>query len=533
LDAVVSEAPESLAADDGEGAVPLRFHRSVLTNYGNMLVLLLVVLFTTPLLTHGLGPERYGIWALVGSIIPYLEILELGFAATTIVMLARHMASGDSTSAQALVNTSLVVLIVPGFLCFGLACGVAFLLPHVVHITPSQVPAARILVLLLGFDMAVSIPGDTFGGGLIAMQRWDLLNATLAAVTLCQALGWFIVIRHGGGLVALGLVTVGVSLIGQLARFVLFRRLLPELKISPKSFDRHLVRSFARLSGWFSLTQMVLLAVQAVDVVIVGAVVGVTEAGIYAVGLRLSTLASNAVTPITGVFAPAAGHTIGRGDAGKLSSMVVAGNRVAVGVAVPVALTTAVLARPALRAWVGPLYLQAAMVVVLLSAAVVVQSTTATSRSVFIGAAEPKIPTLIALGGLVIHVALAIFLGQRYGIDGVASGVLIASFLTDGVAMMLLTSRRYGVKVPSYLAFLARAHLLPAAAAVAVGLYLATGPLWHFVQTHARVVGVLAVIVAGLVILAVYFPIYTFTGLSPLERKSAFGRVRAAVRRKA
>jgi O-antigen/teichoic acid export membrane protein len=211
----------------------------------------------------------------------------------------------------------------------------------------------------------------------------------------------------------------------------------------------------------------------------------------------------------------------------------VAGNRVAVGVAVPVALTTAVLARPALRAWVGPLYLQAAMVVVLLSAAVVVQSTTATSRSVFIGAAEPKIPTLIALGGLVIHVALAIFLGQRYGIDGVASGVLIASFLTDGVAMMLLTSRRYGVKVPSYLAFLARAHLLPAAAAVAVGLYLATGPLWHFVQTHARVVGVLAVIVAGLVILAVYFPIYTFTGLSPLERKSAFGRVRAAVRRKA
>jgi O-antigen/teichoic acid export membrane protein len=313
---------------------------------------------------------------------------------------------------------------------------------------------------------------------------------------------------------------------------VIFRKLLPDLRINPKSFDRQLVRTFARLSGWFSALQIVLLALDAIDVVIVGAVVGVAEAGIYAVGLRLSTLASNAITPVTGVFAPASAHTIGRGDAGKLSSMVMTGNRVAVGVAVPVALATAVLARPALRSWVGPLYLEAAVVVVLLSVAVVVQSTTATSRAVFIGAAEPRVPTLFGMAGLVIHVILAIVLGRRYGIDGVAWAVLIASFLFDGVAMMLLTSRRYGVKVPSYLALLVRAHLLPAICSAAVGLYLAHGPLWHFVQTHARPLGVLAVIVTGLVMLAVYLPIYAFTGLSPLEREEAIGRVRAVARRR-
>jgi peptidoglycan biosynthesis protein MviN/MurJ (putative lipid II flippase) len=181
---------------------------------------------------------------------------------------------------------------------------------------------------------------------------------------------------------------------------------------------------------------------------------------------------------------------------------------------------------------VGPFYLHAATVVVLLSAAVIVQSTTATSRSVLFGAAEPKVPTLIALGGLAIHVALAVVLGLRYGINGVASGVFIASLLTDGMAMMLLTSRRYGVKVPSYLAFLVRAHLLPAAAAAAVGLYLASGPLWHFVQTHARVVSVLMVMVSGLVMLAVYFPIYAFTGLSSSEREAIIGRVRVVLHRR-
>lgn len=60
-----------------------------------------------------------------------------------------------------------------------------------------------------------------------------------------------------------------------------------------------------------------------------------------------------------------------------------------------------------------------------------------------------------------------------------------------------------------------------------VGLYLAHGPLWNFVNTHARVIGVLMVIVGGLVMLAVYFPIYAFTGLTPPERATAVNKVRA------
>jgi O-antigen/teichoic acid export membrane protein len=527
----VSDALEPLPDSDG-GSVPLGFKRNVLTNYGNAIVLMVVALFTTPLLTHGLGPERYGIWAMVGSIIPYLEILELGFASTTIVMLARHMASGDSKSAQAILNTSLFLLIVPGLVCFGLACGIAVILPHVVSIPPSQVPAARTLVILLGIDMAFSIPSDTFGGGLIALQRWDLLNVTLVAVILGQALSWFIVIRLGGGLIALGLVTVGVSLVGQVARFVIFRRLLPDLKITAKSFDRHLVRSFAGLSGWFSVSQLTLLALDTIDVVIVGAIEGVAKAGIYAVGLRLSTLASNAVTPVTGLFAPASAHTIGRGDGDKLSSMVVTGNRVATSIAIPAALVTAVLARPALRSWVGPLYLEAAVVVVLLSASVVVQSSAATSRSVLFGAAEPRLPTVFGVAGLIVHVALAVVLGRRYGIDGVASAVLIASILFDGIAMMFLTSRRYGVKIPAYLALLVRAHILPIMCSGAVGLYLTLGPLWNFVQTHPRPVSVLAVIASGLVMLAIYFSIYAYTGLSASERQGVVGRIRALRRRR-
>src|SRR5258707_1184327 len=84
-----------------------------------------------------------------------------------------------------------------------------------------------------GVDMAVSIPMDTFGCGLVALQRYDLLNATLIVVAICQAVAWTIVLGSGGGLLALGIVTVVISLVGQASRYVLLRRLVPSFSLSP------------------------------------------------------------------------------------------------------------------------------------------------------------------------------------------------------------------------------------------------------------------------------------------------------------
>jgi membrane protein EpsK len=349
-------------------------------------------------------------------------------------------------------------------------------------------------------------------------------------VVLLQGLCWFVVIRLGGGLVALGIVTVAVSLLGQLVRFFMFRRLLPHVRLTLKGFDRKLLRSFAGLSGWFSFGQVLSLAVSTMDVVIVGAVVGVVEAGIFAVGQRLAMLAGNTVSPVTDVFAPASAQMVGRGDVDKIRSLVLVGNRVAMGVAVPAALVSAVLARPALRAWVGPLYVQATWVVVLLSATVVVRASTQSTSSALFGEAAPKVPTLFGAASFVVHLTLAVVLGRDYGMVGVAWAVFISAFLFNGVAMSFISSRRYQLTVPGYLALLARAHLLPVICGGAIGLYLAQGPLWHFVLTHGRAAGITAVILAGVAVLAVYFAIYLFTGVSAPERTAGAKRVRSRLR---
>ena len=83
------------------------------------------------------------------------------------------------TCAEAILNTSLFLLIVPGLVCLGLACVVAVVLPNVVHIAPEQISSARILVIVLGIDMAFSIPLDMFGGGLIVRAALGFVDVGL------------------------------------------------------------------------------------------------------------------------------------------------------------------------------------------------------------------------------------------------------------------------------------------------------------------------------------------------------------------
>jgi O-antigen/teichoic acid export membrane protein len=228
--------------------------RNVGTNYLVQITLVLVGFLTTPLLTHELGIVRFGVWALIGSLIPYLELLELGFANATIAFVTKHLELNDDEKVHATLNTSFLILSILGLIAFLIVIVATVFLPDLVTSIPKDlVNQARVLLLLLAFDMAVSIPMDTFGGALCALQRFDLLNFSQIAVTTLQGVGWVVVLALHGGLIALGIVTVAISLVGQFVRKAMLQHLLPSFRLSLRKFDRGMIRSFTVTSGWYSL----------------------------------------------------------------------------------------------------------------------------------------------------------------------------------------------------------------------------------------------------------------------------------------
>ena len=227
--------------------------RNVTTNYLVSASIVLAGFITTPILTHQLGILRYGVWALIGSLIPFLEILELGFASATVAFVSRHLELEDNDLVESTLNTSFLCLSVLGVLAFAGVVVFAIFLPDLITSIPkSLVGQGQFLLLLLAFDMAVSIPMDTFGGALVALQRFDLLNYSLIAVVVAQAIGWVVVLWLHGGLIALGIVTVADQPGRPGARaWSSCTGSCPWFHLSFRRFDRSIVRSSPSASGLY------------------------------------------------------------------------------------------------------------------------------------------------------------------------------------------------------------------------------------------------------------------------------------------
>jgi O-antigen/teichoic acid export membrane protein len=479
----------------GDAALPSRFARNTLSIYLHSATSLVVALVTTPILVHHLGVTEFGIWVLAGSVLLYLELFEFGFGTATVAYVARFAATGDHERVKRAIATSMWMLTGPGVAVAVAAVAFAALLPSVVDLPADLVTPARVLLLLLALDLAVSMPGDTFGGTLAAFQRYDLLNFTLAAVLAAQAIAWIIVIVAGGGLVALGVVTVLLSLAGQLTRFLLARRLVPALSLSPRMVDRSLARPYAGLSFWFALSSIAETVVRRVDAVVVGVVVSVPAVGVYAVGQKLSQLAQRFIAPATLTFFPYAAELAARGNSGGLRRSLMHSVRISLFVAGPVGLGTAVLAGPALEAWVGEGFGQARLVVVYLATATAVAAMGAAAVVVVNGMGLPRVPALIYTCEAVLNLALSIVLGRETGLKGVALATLIASAATTFTAMLPYACRLVGVSYARLLWEALWDHVPAAGAALLVAWVLsgfARGGLVQVVAAGIAVVGVYA-----------------------------------------
>jgi O-antigen/teichoic acid export membrane protein len=496
---------------------PVRYRRNVVSAYATTTVLAIVGLVTTPLLARELGREGYGIWVLVASFALYLELLEFGFGKATPKFVAEYAARGDDRGLRATVATSFWILACFGAVAVVVGAAIAALFPSLFGVSGELAAASQILIVLILLDLAISIPVDTFGGVLVGLQRFYLINATLIVVAIAQAVAWTIVLLSGGGLVELGIVTVALSLSGQLARYLLARRHVQGVSIAPALIDRALARRFTGISVWFFVLDLSKVALIRLDTVVVGLAVGVGAAGVYAVGQRLTLALEQLVEPITKAFFPHSSALAAGEDHEGLRRSLVVGTRLSLAIATPLALALGFLAGPLLDVWLGDGFDEAATVVVLLATSVTLTSLTRTGLLMLQGAGHVRVPALIMGGEALLNLTLSIILARSMGLAGVALGSLIAAVGANLGCFYPYMCRQFGVPIRSLSAELARAHLPALLAGLATG--------GAIVWLGPSGVGTLA---GALAIAAAYLAVFWFTGMTADERGQAVAQARRA-----
>lgn len=502
-----------VAVDDTlDVGLPRRFGRNLVAGYWVPVVQALSLVLVTPVLLRHLGDRNFGIWSLAGSVILYLELLELGMGVATVKQVAEDAYKRPAVVIRT-VNTNLFLLLAMGVVALIVGSIVAAVSPTLFSIPPSQATETRIVFVLLAASLCLAMPGDAFGGALSAHARYDLLAYTSILQTALVGVLSVVVVVLGGGIVGLAVVATSVSFSMHVVRFGFLRRIVPGMRVDPRLIERRSVRQTARLSGWLTLRALADLVNLRVDLVIVGALLGPRDVTIYAIGSKLAQALTKGIRPMSILMLPEASTRFSESGPASVRRLLVTGTRATLLVGMPAGLVLALLAHPIVDAWVGPRYDESALVLIVLAGTLACRAATLTAENVIVGMGHARPSALIQGGEALVNLALSIAFGYWIGPVGVAFGTLAGFVLVNLPGFAVATSRAMEVPMRRLAAETVVPHAL--ATAVTGGVLLAVRPL---------VSGIVTVGAASIGAFLLYVAVYMARGASPAER-AALGRI--------
>lgn len=432
---------------------------------------LLISVLMTPFMVMRLGDAGYGIIALISSLVGYSGILYFGLGAAVVKFVAEHHAREDFDELNATCSTIFGVYLAFGALCLALALALVAPLPYLFRIPWAHANDARIMLVMMGVGLLVQFPGSVYGGILMGLERFDVMNKYNFVLLILRSAAVFTVLLVRPTVVLVGAVTMASLIAEQVFAYVYARRTLPGLRISLARFERDRLRrlfTFSAQSFLFTLSEKL---INYTDEFVIAQASGPAAVTLYVIPLRLVDYARDALDKATLVLMPGVSATAARGDVEALQSLWRFGNKAIMCLVAPVSLVFLMWGGHVLTLWLGDeSYGRRGMPILFwLALAFIAQvAGRGIARPIFEGLGELTTPARITVAEGVVNLGMSIVLVRTWGVEGVAFATFLPAAVTGLLVMPWFVCRRLGT---SYLKHLGNTFLLtlpPLAPCIAV-----------------------------------------------------------------
>jgi O-antigen/teichoic acid export membrane protein len=424
---------------------------NVLTNWASFLISVGTSLLLSPYIVHTLGDVTYGAWVLLGSLVGYLGLLDLGARGAVTKYIATYHAAHRHEEAGLIASTALALFGAMGLVAIAASGVLALLVNHAFQVPPELAEVTRIALVISGVTLAVSLVSGVFGGIVVGMQRFDSLNVVNIVLTLGQAISVALVLYAGGGLVGIALVQLVVSVIRAIASAWLSRRLYPQLVLRARSWSRpHLRTIFS-----FGLSAAAIHAAGAIinytDALVIGAFLPVAMITSFAIAAMIMDQVRTVIAGISQTLSPMVGALEGRRRADDVGEVLLQGARFATLAVLPIVVTLEIRGASFIGVWMGPAYAApVGAVLMVLTAAIWPFAGFQVVTATMIGINRHRSLIPIFVGEAVLNLLISIVLIQRFGIVGVAWGTALPRVVVSLIAGPLFVRHHLGVSLGAY-----------------------------------------------------------------------------------
>ena len=467
MSAQTTETPQQSRTRPGTSAVV----RNVFSNWGSYLIAIGVNFFISPYVVRHLGNTGYGVWTLILALTGYLGLLDLGIRGAVTRYVARFHAQNDHNKAANVASSAMLLFSAFGLLAVLSSFLLAAVAIHRMNIPPEYWMAARIVVILTGISVAISLVNGVFGGILVGLQRFDLTNSIETAMNVLRAGAVALALHWGFGIVALAFIQLGFTLARWLANVYLAHRLYPALRIQLGAADLAGVKLIFSYGAFSFLIHVSASLIYASDNVVIGAYLPVSAVTFYAIGGNLVEYARALVSGISQTMTPLASSMEVRTGETQMQRIVLFSSRAGTMVMLPVALTFILRGSSFVGLWMGAQYAElSGQVLRILSITLLLWAANAVTAGSLLGLSKhrPIVPATVIEG--LCNLALSVFLVKRMGILGVAWGTVVPSVAAQLMFWPWYIRRTVGIHPVAYFK---SAWLRPATAIIpfALGSY--------------------------------------------------------------
>lgn len=497
----------------------------ILLNYVVIILNMILGLLYTPYMLRMLGQSEYGLYSLVASVISYLTVLDLGIGNAIVRYTAKYRAEGKTTEQYEMFGMFLVLYIVIGVITLFAGAGLYTNLDYFFKdtMTIEEIDKARIMMLFLIFNLAVTFPMSIFGSIINAYEHFVFPKVINISRTLLNTAVMICLLELGYKAVTMVVVQTIFNLLTLIINFIYCKYRL-HIKIFIHKFDWKFLKEVALYSFWILLNVIMDRIYWNTGQFVLGAVVGTTAVAVFAIAIQLQHMYMNFSTAVTGLFLPKVTGMVTRNNNHKeISDLFIRTGRIQYIVMAMILSGFIVFGQQFISIWAGPEYDEAYIMTVLFFISLLPPLIQNLGITILQARNQMKFRSLLYIVIATLSLILQIILAKLYGGIGCTTAIAGALILGQGIIMNIYYYKKQGLDILNFWGEIIKMSFVPAI------LSCVTIFILHYFNIKLNTYS--SLLFAITIFILTYIPLFYHFSMNAYERNFIINSIRV-IRRK-
>lgn len=412
----------------------------------------LLGLLYTPFMLRMLGQSEYGLYSLVSSVIIYLSILDFGFGSAIIRYTAQFRSLEKKKEQYELFGMFFILYTGIGIIAFTAGLGLYFNLDRLfgATMTPVEISKARIMMMLMIFNVAVTFPLSIFGSIIIAHEKFifqRLLSITRSILYPCIMVPLLLL-----GYKAIGMVVVIITLnILSLIINFLYCKTKLKIKLIFTKFNWHLLKEISTYSFYIFLAIIVDRVFWSSGQLILGVIAGTSVVAIYAIAIQLNSFYINFSTAISSVFLPKVTSMITQNiPEEEISNLFIRVGRIQYVIMAFILSCFILFGKSFIIIWAGVDYTNSYLITLIIMVPLTFPLIQNLGVTILQAKNQLKFRSILLLIVALLGFSLSIPLAKKYGGIGCAMGTSLALIAGNIISINIYYYKRIHINIPQF-----------------------------------------------------------------------------------